>query len=59
MFEIGKFVKKFAKLTGSIMVHAKATPKTELVTQLKNAKLKEAPIQDLVRPDTEFVAHVK
>ena len=41
------------------MVHAKATPKTELVTQLKNAKLKAAPIQDLVRPDTEFVAHVK
>ena len=40
------------------MVHAKATPKTELVTQLKNAKLKEAPIQDTVLEVMEFVAHV-
>ena len=40
------------------MVHAKETPKTELVTPMKNAKPKEAQIRDLVRPDTEFVAHV-
>ena len=40
------------------MVHAKETPKMELVTPMKNAKPKEAQIRDLVRPDTEFVAHV-